>query len=141
MASMQEMRKHILQLTGKYDTLVQNVKDLKTKIKKDEATIKGLQKEVNQLKQQKGGNNNYNAGNNKINKMQKVTSAPAQSQPKPNNNANMDPVDMFFSGGGNGGNNTTSNGGGAQQQNNGNTQTNGGGGGGDDAFASWTSFN
>eukprot|EP00486_Rosalina_sp_Unknown_P003849 CAMPEP_0201564336 /NCGR_PEP_ID=MMETSP0190_2-20130828/2558_1 /ASSEMBLY_ACC=CAM_ASM_000263 /TAXON_ID=37353 /ORGANISM="Rosalina sp." /LENGTH=141 /DNA_ID=CAMNT_0047980379 /DNA_START=6 /DNA_END=431 /DNA_ORIENTATION=+ len=141
MTSMQEMRKQILQLTGKYDKLVQDVKGLKTKIKKDESTINGLQQEVNHLKKQKGGGIPHIGGN--VNAMSKVSSAPgpAQSQPQPakSNNNTMDPLDMFF--GGN--NNTTSNGGNAQPQNNGNTQqqqSNGGGGGGGDNFAGWTSF-
>lgn len=132
MASMQEMRQKIMNLTGKYDKLVQDVKGLKTKIKKDESTINSLQKEVNQLKSQRGASN---GGGANINKMQKVVSAPTQTQTQPASNNAMDPLDMFFGGG----NNTTSNGG-AQPQNNGNTQTNGGGGGGND-FAGWTSFN
>eukprot|EP01083_Nonionella_stella_P188628 695749_1 len=50
---MEALKKQVLQLTGKYDKLVHEVKTLKTKIKNDESTINTLQNEVNQLKKQK----------------------------------------------------------------------------------------
>merc|ERR1719150_2949271 len=68
-------------MTSKYEKLAKDVKTLKSKIKKDETTIKNLQKEVNMLKRPRSGG-------------QSPVVAP---QPSPQQ-VPSDPLDMFFGG-------------------------------------------
>eukprot|EP01083_Nonionella_stella_P219830 787042_1 len=143
---MDDLKKQVLQLTGKYDKLVQEVKTLKNKIKNDESTINILQKEVTQLKKQKvnqptNAHNTINTTTIKTaNPMNKSVSAPPDNislDPfPPAKNTSMDPLD-FFTGGGSS-NNTTQNTVNAPIQNNNanmanNAQNN-------NAFGSWATF-
>jgi len=123
MGIMEDLRKQLLSMTGKYDKLAKDVKTLKSKIKNDESTIKKLQKEVNKLKQSRSGGQSPAA-----------TSQPASSP------MSSDPLgmDMFF--GGSSPNLNASNENTASTTNvlNGsNAQSNGNTGGG---FENWTTF-
>ena len=123
---MEDLRKQILQMTGKYDKLVKDVKLLKTKIKKDESTINKLQKEVNLLKQPRSGG-------------QSPVAAPQVVQPAAKQTSS-DPLDMFFGGSStnlNASNEKTASSTNIMNGNNAQSNGNVGGGGG---FDSWTTF-
>merc|ERR1712129_237530 len=94
--TMDTLRERVLALTGKYDKLVQDVKTLKTKIKKDETTINALQTEVNALKK---GKPTYQQSSLPMTTNTNSFSTATEPQSAPTKQDNLDPLDMFFGNG------------------------------------------
>ena len=138
---MEELKKQILNLTGKYDKLAQDVKNLKTKMKKDESTINSLQKELNQLKQSNPSSSSngprtiVNEAAVKINRANNYGKPQQQTQQQQQQPS--DPLDMFFNASNNKQNAPIQNNGNKMIQNNGNTNNTNNNG---NAFSAWESF-